>query len=89
MGSVGRDQRCINVSIIDDYLKEKEEIFYIQAAVVSPVVGMRFGGALNSTTGHMSVRIIDNDGKTPSVNSCVAMYAIYGSAIERAVILFT
>ena len=78
MGSVRRDQRCINVSIIDDCLKEQEEIFYIWATVVSPVVGMRFGGALNSTTGQMSVRIIDDDGKMPFVNSCVATctYAI-------------
>lgn len=62
-GSIRGEKHCIEVAIIDDYLKEGRESFSVEATVLSPP-SVRIGSnRAQSSTNSVEVIIIDDDGK--------------------------
>ena len=60
-GSIEGGKHCIEVAIIDDYLKEGRESFSVEATVSSPTTAGI--GRSKSSTGSIEVIIIDDDGE--------------------------
>ena len=59
-GSIEGEKHCIEVAIINDYLREGRESFSVEATVSSPTTAGI--GRLKSSTGSIEVIIIDDDG---------------------------
>lgn len=62
--SVRGAKHCIDVNVIDDYLKEGRESFSIEVSSVTTNSTIEFGNSRSHiTVGSVEVIIIDDDGK--------------------------
>jgi len=62
VGSHKHDKQCVTVPIIDDCLVESEESFSMTASILSPNTA-NIGGAAESSSRSIEVKIVDNDGR--------------------------
>lgn len=62
-GSIRGAKYCIEVGVIEDYLKEGRESFSVEATLLSPPSARIGSNGAQSSTASVEVIIIDNDGK--------------------------